>query len=132
MKRDMDLIRELLLRIEAGEDSFKPQPRETSRPETREEAWAALEEAEEKLREHLKLLQERGLIEAVHYLDGEVLVDRLTWEGHDFLESVRDPEIWRKTKSGVQRVGNASIEFVWEIAKAYGKHVVKEKLGLDI
>ena len=56
----------------------------------------------------------------------------LTWNGNEFLEAVRDPEVWRRTKEGAQRAGSASVEFIWEMAKAYGKHVIKERLGLDL
>src|SRR5205814_745938 len=56
----------------------------------------------------------------------------LTWKGHEFVESVRDPEVWRRTKEGTSKIGNAGVEFMWELAKAYGKHVVKERLGIDL
>jgi len=55
----------------------------------------------------------------------------LTWMGHEFLSSIRSPEIWKKTKSGVKKIGGASVDLMWEVAKAYAKHVAKEKLGID-
>ena len=55
----------------------------------------------------------------------------LTWQGHEFLNSIRDPEVWSKTKEGAKKVGNFSIQFIGEIAKAYAKHVAKERLGID-
>lgn len=54
----------------------------------------------------------------------------MTWNGHEFLDAVRDPEIWQKTKDGASKVGSASIEFLWEMAKAYAKHLAKERLGM--
>lgn len=45
---------------------------------------------------------------------------------------VRDPEVWRRTKDGVSKIGGASLSVAWELGKAYGKHVIKERLGLDI
>lgn len=57
---------------------------------------------------------------------------QLTWQGHEFLETVRDPEVWARTKEGAQKAGNFGLQFVVEIAKAYGKHVVKERLGIDL
>ena len=57
---------------------------------------------------------------------------RLSWRGHEFLDTVRNPEIWRETKIGIAKIGGASAEFVWEIAKGYVKHLAKEKLGIDV
>ncbi|MER9526648.1 DUF2513 domain-containing protein [Mesorhizobium sp. M0292] len=62
----------------------------------------------------------------------EVIPFELTFKGHEFLDSIRDDEIWRKTKDGARKMGGAGIEFMWEMAKAYGKHVAKEKLGLEL
>ncbi len=57
---------------------------------------------------------------------------QLTWQGHEFLESVRDPEVWARTMAGAKKVGNWGLEFVVDLAKAYAKHVAKERLGVDI
>jgi hypothetical protein len=57
---------------------------------------------------------------------------QLTWNGHEFLEAVRDPEVWRRTKEGAKAAGNAGLGFMWELAKAYGKHVAKERLGIEL
>ena len=55
---------------------------------------------------------------------------RLTYRGHEFLDTIRDEEVWRRTKAGVTKMGGASIELLWEIGKAYGKQVAQEKLGI--
>jgi hypothetical protein len=40
--------------------------------------------------------------------DGYVaLPKRLTWNGHEFLDAVRDDEVWRRTKEGARKAGNA-------------------------
>lgn len=44
---------------------------------------------------------------------------RLSWAGHEFLESVRDPEIWRKTKDGANKLGSWSVGILAEIAKGF-------------
>ncbi len=62
----------------------------------------------------------------------EVMPFELTFKGHEFLDSIRDPAIWKKTKDGAKKVGSTSLEFAWELAKAYGKHVAKERLGVDL
>lgn len=56
----------------------------------------------------------------------------VTWQGHELLETIRDPEIWRKTKEGAGRVGNVAWDFVVDLAKAYAKQKAKEILGIEM
>jgi hypothetical protein len=41
----------------------------------------------------------------------------LTWEGHDFLDSVRDPDVWQKTKARVAATTGVAFSVIVEIAK---------------
>ena len=96
MKRDMDFVRELLLKIEGGERDFLGVPKAfTGRPPDPEA---------EKLGEHLRLLKQAKFIDvqAESAATGHVIVTGLSWAGHDFLDSVRDPKIWEKTKKGAE------------------------------
>jgi hypothetical protein len=43
---------------------------------------------------------------------------RLTWEGYDFLDHIRDPAIWRLVKRSATKVGSWSIETLAVIAKS--------------
>ena len=54
-------------------------------------------------------------------------ISGLSWRGHDFLNDIRDPEIWRKTKERAKGVANVGVGFLWEIAKAE----IRSKLGLQ-
>jgi hypothetical protein len=129
LTRDMGLIRELLLKLESlpirrgGIVHIKPDEAEVS-----VEGYSA-----DQVDYHLSLIMEAGFIEspASHPMEG-IHFRRLSWRGHEFLDTVRNPEIWRETKSGVAKIGGASAEFVWEIAKGYVKHLAKEKLGIDV
>lgn len=49
---------------------------------------------------HLDLIREAGLVESPgsQPMDG-ITFTRLSWVGHDFLDSVRSPEVWTKTMS---------------------------------
>ena len=59
---------------------------------------------------------------------GPPLVSRLTWEGHEYLDSVRDPKVWAKVTGKLKEVGGtASIDIVKALAIGFAK----EKLGLD-
>jgi Hypothetical protein (DUF2513) len=87
MKRNMDLIRELLLRLESlpmrtGEVMlFSPGDKEIAIPGY----------SDDKITYHLSLLREGGLIECPgsQPLDGSVTFRSLTWHGHDLLDAVR-------------------------------------------
>ena len=116
MKLDKDLVREILLQIEAS---------------TTTTGWVELQlpgHSDEEVSYHVELLSEAGFLEAYDLttLDGyEWRPKRLTYEGHEFLDTVRDPEIWRDTKEAAKKIGSSSVEVLFEI----GKNFVKQKLA---
>jgi hypothetical protein len=123
LKRDMDLIRTLLLEIESGTTSFVTFPLDPLGQKT------LANPIETKLRgEHLHLLQTAGMIDVIREerVGGHMVVRGLTWQGHEFLDNVRDPDIWRKTKERAKTVTSVGLSFLWEIAKAE----IRTKLGL--
>jgi Hypothetical protein (DUF2513) len=102
MKRDMELIRELLLAIEAN-------VKNTTFPASQlnlESTWA-----EDNVYYHLELMTDAGFVEAetvksqqrIH----DVLIKRMTWEGHEFLDSARNESIWKETMGLVQQKGGS-------------------------
>lgn len=126
MKRDMDLVRSLLLFLEARDD-----------PSGIEAGDIRVGEATKtEVQYHLNLMFQAGLIngEPIRSTTSERLIYvipfDLTWTGHEFLESVRDPEIWRQAKSGASKAGTASIEFIWGLAKAALTRVIAEQTGV--
>lgn len=96
MKRDMDLIRKILLEIEAH-----PEPNRLIK-------LAIKDYNREQLSYHVKLLAEASLIEAKNVsstTNFEWNPICLTWEGHEFLEASRDEGMWEKAKSLIIRKG---------------------------
>jgi len=126
MKRDLSLIRELLLSIE-----------DTKEPPGSSALCADKDDTEKSLAlEYLRLMEKAGLVSCIastpisgSWRCAEL---KLTWEGHDYLDAVRDPEVWKRTKDGAGAVGGLALGAVKDMATAYAKHVVKEKLGLDL
>jgi hypothetical protein len=114
MKRDMDLIRRILLSTESEDlDSIQDVDGKT-------------------LAFHVALLEEAGLLKAYLSYDGADLpvgfvIRRITWSGYEFLESVRDKTIWEKAKKYILKPG-ASWTFV--ILAEYLKGEIKERLGM--
>lgn len=124
MKLDKDLVREILLAVEAS----KEDPLEWIQIDL--EGREALE-----ISYHVMLLHEAGLIvgQDLSTDDGlEWLPKRLTYKGHEFLDTVRDGEVWRRTKAGAEKAGVAGLGVLLELGKAYGKEVLKEKLGIEL
>jgi hypothetical protein len=111
MKRDMDLVRRVLLQVEEADEEAL-----TSRPLDVEGYDSAT------VARHVEIMQEAGLVDAhVMRADGvppyAARVFRLTWQGHDFLEATRNDTIWAKTKSFVaEKGGGASFEIIKAVA----------------
>jgi hypothetical protein len=95
MKRDIELIRLILLREEQG----APPP-----------ALAAY--ATGLISYNSALAIEAGLLrgEVMHEGGSNIsmgIVRGLTWAGHDFLDATRDPLIWNKTRSRALALGTS-------------------------
>lgn len=124
MKLDKDLVREILLAVEKSQEDPL--------------GWTQLNlDGREALdvSYHVMLLHEAGFIvgEDLSSDDGlEWLPKRLTYRGHEFLDTVRDGEVWRRTKAGAEKAGVAGLGVLLELGKAYGKEILKEKLGIEL
>lgn len=131
LKRDMDFIRALLLDIEGGRRVFETIGDDVAAALGVDLAESLSADEADRLDYHLGLLDDAEFVE-FRRTGGGWLVDRITWNGHEFLDTIRDPEVWKRTKAGMTKAGNASFSLVWELAKAYGKHVASERLGIAL
>ena len=118
MKRDMDLIRLLLLEQEQGEPP------------------AGLSEYPQDVQAyHAALLVEAGLVVGIvdEGPSGEVaatIVNRLTWAGHDFLDAARSDTTWNKVKGKVVKSGlSLTFSTLLEVLK-FEAHAQLAKQGL--
>src|SRR5215210_7825390 len=98
MKRDMDLIRKILLATEeipflGSGPVFEP-----------EIEGYSLEE----ISYHVKLLHEAGYVQAFGG-DTYWAVNSLTWQGHEFLEASKDDTRWNKAKSIMKDKGGGMV-----------------------
>jgi hypothetical protein len=115
MKLDKDAVRAVLLAVEANNGT----PR----------GWIDIEIpgfTEVQVSYHVELLSEAGFLEVQdlsHIGSYEWKPKRLTFAGHEYLDTVRDNEIWRLTKEGAKEVGASSVSMLFEIGKA----IVKQK-----
>ncbi len=111
MKRDMNLIREIMLQVEA-------------RPSVND--WGLVEiegRTQEEISYHVMMLSDAGMAEVIDMRglgpNGFRYAPKyLTIQGHDFLDSIRGDSIWEKVKQRLGTVGgSASLEIVKTIAK---------------
>lgn len=81
------------------------------------------------------MLAEAGLIEAQdasHMQGRRIIVLRMTWQGHEFLDRIRDPQIWAKTKEGAKRVGSFSLDVLSDIARGIIKKKISDLSGIEL
>jgi hypothetical protein len=117
----MDFVRELLLKVEADEEldgytykSFDA----TDFPGRKNEEIAY----------HIDQLIEAGLLKGSEgTLDGVAApISRLTWNGHEFLDSIKDVRIWTRVKERIDGLSGITFTVVAAIAEAE----LKKYLGL--
>jgi len=89
MKRDMDLIRQMVLQVRNSNSSVS--------------SMAGVDQ--ELFMQHAQLLQEAGLADAslqvVQHRVCAAIIWRLTWAGQDFADAITEDTLWRKAKENV-------------------------------
>jgi hypothetical protein len=133
LKRDMDLIRNILLEIEEGKKVYEAMSDDMASilcitPET----LMSREQADQ-LTGHLDLLEQAGFIEIEERLaSGIYYIKGLSWGGHDLLDSIRDPKIWERTKRGVEGAGGFTVDLLKDLAKGFMKKQIEEFTGIKL
>ena len=100
MKRDMELIRKIVLEIEDAPSGYAPQNFEF-------EGYTS-----EQISYHGYLIHNAGLAEGER-IDGmgsdspEALITNLTWAGHEFADAARDESRWKIAMGAVQEKGGS-------------------------
>ena len=98
MKRDMELIRRILFHLEKSDEMPKADAFEGSDPKY--------------VVRHIGLTIDAGFVTGIEYTEttsgamGILLqpAPRLTWAGHDFLDSARDEGVWKKVQQRAKKV----------------------------
>lgn len=105
MKRNMDLVRQILLKIHEHEFGYAPHDFSI-------EGYTA-----EEIGYHCLILGEAGLIVAqensnLKSTSPSARPVYLTWQGHEFIENALDEKIWAQAKDAVDKVGDVSFS-IW-------------------
>src|SRR3989344_5432467 len=124
MKRNWDTIREILIKFEELD------------PET-----GALQlndfpaDRAYEFSYHVELLLEAGLIygqmsKTMGRHAQNFLAQRLTWQGHEFLDAIRSDTVWNKTKTSFVKGGlSMTFDLVKEVAKDVAVAYLKSTIG---
>ena len=57
-----------------------------------------------------------------------LILSSLTWSGHQFLDNVRDPEVWRKTKAVTSKLASVSLTLISNIASEVIVRMIEKAL----
>lgn len=116
MKRSMDLVRTILLHVEDAQGDVC----------TEDLRFDGFDR--ETVSAHVRLLVEAGYLTAIEAgcREGlEFYIERLTWNGYEFLELVRDEPRWRETKSRLKQVGS----WAGSVLQTVATELAKQQLG---
>ena len=129
MKRDMDLIRELMIKLESL--PLRQGGIAHILPDSEEMAVAG--KTPHEIEFHLGLLTDAGFIDegGVRPMEG-IGFRKLTWRGNDFLDSVRDPVIWHETKEGLKKAGGFSVDLLIALGKGLIKRKIEQHTGIKL
>ncbi|MCZ6653911.1 MAG: DUF2513 domain-containing protein [Planctomycetota bacterium] len=121
MKRDMDLVRKILLAIEGHDHSRAPK-------QIKLKGYA-----DEQIQFHVWLMGRAGLLdvsEVSHSLSTShrAIPRNITWEGYEFLELARQDSLWEKAK---RKVSEAGAGLTLDVIKGVLAQLAKEAVGLS-
>lgn len=111
MKRDLGLVRDLLLIIEEKQQN---QPIQLSSND-------GLDYDDKEIQYNLSLMLDAQLIKGkdVSSFEGlDVLINGITWQGHDFLDSARNKQVWEIANDKAESKGSELRKLPFDVAKA--------------
>lgn len=124
MKRDLDLVRMILLEAEEADGRL-----DLSR-------FVDASHSLDLLGFHVAMMADAGLVDADvgHAMGGRcssVTVNRLTWAGEDYLDAIRSDTVWQRVKAAMRdTVGDTALSVVKEAGLALSLSLIKAKLGV--
>ncbi|MHB0988353.1 MAG: DUF2513 domain-containing protein [Bellilinea sp.] len=124
MKRDLDLIRKILIKIEDGQEFLQTLQLEDFKFDGY---------SDDLVKYNLKRMNEAryldGFFEQTAYGDLVVSIQGLTSIGHDFLDAARDDARWIKAKSILSELKNFSLDLarivLTDLASAAAKAAIQ-------
>ena len=124
MKRDIDLVRRILLETEGRESPF--------------DASELVSDCDnyESVYYHVDMMHSHGLLDADFSRDmnGKVIrckIKALTWDGCDYIDAMRSDMVFEKTKRAVKEtVESTTLGAFMEVAQALATEAILNSLGI--
>ena len=121
MRRNMEIVRELLIKISIGTENLSYDP---TTPEGKLYIY------------HIEIIEQAGFIKYERLFEDMipmVYVDevRLTWSGNDYLDAVKNDNIWKKIKEVIKAKGLELGDVPFSVIIELGKKQVKDLVGLE-
>ena len=119
MKLNYDCIRSVLLTVEKSKTIDEELNLNPLAVETIFEQLPKYEDSE--ILYTIEKLKEAGYINAAlhfavgHFIDGTV--SSITYSGHEYLDNIREPEVWRKVKTMLKNAGAITLPLISQAAQ---------------
>ena len=119
MKLNYDCVRSVLLTVEKSKTIDEELNLNPLAVETIFEQLPKYEDSE--ILYTIEKLKEAGYINAAlhfaagHFIDGAV--SSITYSGHEYLDNIREPEVWRKVKAMLKNAGATTLPLISQAAQ---------------
>jgi hypothetical protein len=126
MQRDLDLIREMMLALEANSELNGRGDQNGAA----EEFFPEVSRSPDELTYHLILIIEEGWVQGSYIeIAGDFILWRLTADGHDFIDATRNRDVWNQARQAAKAGGTETLRFVWDICKRIAQKAIEKRLG---
>lgn len=129
-KRDPDLIRDILMWVE---ETVAPDCARQLEADLRYKTSIWFDQGVEFSHWHyqVELLADAEFLTAM-INKTSVTISGITYIGHDYLDSVRDPDVWKATKDVAVKSGAWSLELLSDIAEGLIKTKIEKHTGMEV
>lgn len=124
MKRDLDLVRAILITAENSDEPIG------------EDILLSIEPDAKKMAYHLELMQAHGLINVTVKYDGlnktpyMLKLHSVTWEGYDYLDAIRSARVWDEAKASMMgAIGEVSLSLAKETSLMVARQLIQQQLS---
>lgn len=60
----------------------------------------------------------------------QIEIKSITWDGHQFLDNIRDNKVWEQTKGILSKFSSVSIGIISNVASQVISNIIKSQMGL--
>lgn len=124
MKRDLDLVRAMLITAENSDGPVGEAELLSVEPDARKVAY------------HLELMEAHGLIRASVRYDGfnrtplSMELSSATWDGYDYLDAMRSTRVWDKAKASMTgAIGEVSLPLAKETCLMVARQLIAQQVS---